>query len=97
MNCCDGCLHREVCGNEGVGDEALTFCKDRLGWIPVSKKMPNFGDLVFASTDSDYEELKVIITVYECQEYWFNGKIEAWMPRLKKYDPQESEERKCQI
>lgn len=55
-------------------------------WIPVSSgRMPKFNDLVLASTDSDYEELKVILTVYEAEDFWFNGKIEAWMPRPKPY------------
>ena len=28
MSICDNCLHQEVCGNEGCGDEALTYCSD---------------------------------------------------------------------
>lgn len=54
-------------------------------WIPVSERMPNFSDIVLASTDSDYDELKVILTVYEGEEFWFNGKIKAWMPLPKPY------------
>ena len=49
-------------------------------WIPVSERLPNFNDIVLASADSDYDELRVIITVYRGEEFWFNGKIKAWMP-----------------
>lgn len=27
---CDQCVHKEVCGKEGVGDNAMTYCNDRL-------------------------------------------------------------------
>ena len=49
-------------------------------WIPVSERLPKFNDIVLASTDSDYDELRVILTVYGGEEFWFNGKIKAWMP-----------------
>ncbi len=49
-------------------------------WIPVADKLPNFNDIVLASADSDYDELRVILTVYSGEEFWFNGKIKAWMP-----------------
>ena len=49
-------------------------------WIPISERLPNFNDIVLASVDSDYDELRVILTVYSAEEFWFNGKIKAWMP-----------------
>ena len=61
-------------------------------WIPVSERMPNFNDIVLASTDSDYDELKVILTVYEGEEFWFNGKIKAWMPLPKPYKAESEDE-----
>ena len=54
-------------------------------WIPVSERMPNFNDIVLASADSDYNELRVIITVYGGEEFWFNGKIKAWRPLPEPY------------
>ena len=60
-------------------------------WIPVSERLPNFNDIVLASTDSDYDELRVILTVYNAEEFWFNGKIKAWMPLPEPYKA-ESEE-----
>jgi len=30
MSYCDDCLHKEVCGEEGVGDESMTFCRDKV-------------------------------------------------------------------
>lgn len=49
-------------------------------WIPVSEGLPNFNDIVLASTYSDYDELRVILTVYNGEEFWFDGRIKAWMP-----------------
>lgn len=60
-------------------------------WIPINEKLPNFNDIVLASTDSDYDELKVILTVYSGEKFWFNGKIKAWMPLPEPYKA-ESEE-----
>lgn len=40
---CQHCIHREVCGHEGVDDPALTFCDDYLpisGWISVKDRLP---------------------------------------------------------
>lgn len=54
-------------------------------WIPVSERLPDFNDIVLASTDSDYDELRVILTVYSGEEFWFNGKIKAWMPLPEPY------------
>lgn len=30
MSYCDNCLHIKVCGLENVGDEAMTYCCDKL-------------------------------------------------------------------
>lgn len=54
-------------------------------WNPVSERLPDFNDIVLASTDSDYDELRVILTVYSGEEFWFNGKIKAWMPLPEPY------------
>ena len=55
-------------------------------WIPVDERLPSFNDIVLASTDGgDYDELKIILTVYEAEEFWFNGIIKAWMPLPKPY------------
>jgi len=64
---------------------------EQTRWIPVSERLPNFNDIVLASADSDYDELRVILTVYNAEEFWFNGKIKAWMPLPEPYKA-ESEE-----
>ena len=61
------------------------------GWISVSERLPNFNDIVLASTYSNYDELRVIVTVYMAEEFWFNGKIIAWMPLPEPYQPKEGE------
>ena len=30
MSYCDTCIHHDVCGVEGVDDEAMTYCADRI-------------------------------------------------------------------
>lgn len=30
MSYCDTCIHHDVCGMEGVDDEATTYCADRI-------------------------------------------------------------------
>lgn len=37
MSICDKCLHREVCCDEGMGEEALTFCAHLLDERPKGK------------------------------------------------------------
>lgn len=54
-------------------------------WIPVSERLPKFNDIVLASSDCDYPELRVILTVYNAEEFWFNGKIKAWRPLPEPY------------
>ena len=54
-------------------------------WIPVKERKPKFNDIVLASTNSDYDELRVVLTVYKADEFWFNGAIKAWMPLPEPY------------
>lgn len=30
MNYCEGCIHYDVCGEEGAREESLTFCDDKI-------------------------------------------------------------------
>ena len=71
--------------------KALPGIHPKPKWIPVSERLPDFNDIVLASTDSDYDELRVIITVFSGEEFWFNGKIKAWMPIPEPYKPADSE------
>ena len=48
MSYCDDCLHKEVCGLEGVNEEALTYCADKMlkktgHWIDITNK---FGTVI---------------------------------------------------
>lgn len=72
-------------------DIAIKALEQEPRWIPVSEMLPDFNDVVLASTDSNYDESKVIIIVYNADEFWFNGRIKAWMPLPKPYRA-ESEE-----
>lgn len=64
---------------------AIKALEQEPKWIPVSDKLPNFNDIVLASADINLNELRVIITVYSGEEFWFNGKIKAWMPLPEPY------------
>lgn len=37
MSICDKCVHREVCCDEGMGEEALNFCAHLLEERPKGK------------------------------------------------------------
>lgn len=94
MTYCSDCIHHKVCGNEGVDDVSMTFCADKQPrWIPVNEKLPNFNDIVLASVIDDNIGLRVIIINYRREEFWFNGRITAWMPLPEPYKA-ESEENK---
>ena len=48
MTYCSDCIHYKVCGNEGVGDSAMTFCADKqTGGDLISRKavLDIFGDI----------------------------------------------------
>ena len=54
MSYCDNCLHREVCGIENAGDESMTYCCDKVGWIQVSERLPEIEEKDCVFPDIDY-------------------------------------------
>ena len=52
-------------------------------WIPVIEMLPEKGTLVLCTVRD--EKHSVIITQYDEEQYWFDGKIVAWMPLPKPY------------
>lgn len=107
MSICDRCIHDNICGAEGVWDPGLTYCRDFLGWVPVSEGLPNLDDY----TGSQVWHKKVLITGYlsfDNKKDLFVSEVFtkdvicncvpdtvvlAWMPLPKPYKS-ESEERK---
>ena len=90
---CDKCFHADVCGSEWVFEEALTYCDDFLGWIPVSERLPkihNYSEkyLVTLECGGVYTAM-----FYECdgKHWWAYDDVIAWMPLPKPYKA-ESEE-----
>ena len=93
MSICERCLHKEVCGAEGIYDEALKFCDDFIGWIPVSEKLPEEYAYVLVSTDAE----EIFIASYlgkmndgtDCFDdddgMMWEGDAVAWMPLPKSY------------
>ena len=91
---CDRCLHNNICGNEGAFEDALTYCADFLGWIPVSERLPEEKHCCLCC---DKDRYITIGFISKSKEWCFvDDEIDidviAWMPLPKPYEPQESEE-----
>ena len=54
-------------------------------WIPVSERLPELGQYVLCSIADNYANHKIIISQYNCQYYWREGIVEAWMPLPEPY------------
>ena len=88
MSICDRCMHNKVCCAEGAFDEGLTYCRDFLGWIPVSEKLPEEDKIVIASTDyfAVFPESRYTKDGWEWayesgSDYWEElAHVIAWMP-----------------
>lgn len=100
MSMCDRCIHSEVCGLEDNHEEALTYCRDFLGWIPVSEELPNKEGHYLCSVRYMYppynffepEKVKYMddVTIQKFDGK-FNIEVKAWMPLPEPYEA-ESEE-----
>ena len=85
---CDDCFHRVVCGNENVGDEAMTYCSDKMGWILVSGELPENGKEVLTCSTDGFIEIQSLEHPYDL--HWENqegdltdfDEVIAWMPLL---------------
>lgn len=88
MSICDRCIHAKVCGEEGSFDEALTYCCDFIGWVPVSERLPEENKTVMASTEygvfpeARYTKKYGWEWAYESgADYWkVLDEVIAWMP-----------------
>ena len=52
---CDNCIHKEVCGKEGCGDPATTFCDDRITEAIPVEWVENYITLLITGSHSDHE------------------------------------------
>lgn len=106
MNECKYCLHREICGEEGAREEAVKYCAERMGWIPVNERLPEdaFSCLVTIldtdlRTQDEFENILPYMVGYD-GETWINFcgepipfEVVAWMPLPEPYKAEmESEE-----
>lgn len=93
---CDKCLHADVCGAEGVYEEALTYCADFIGWIPVSERLPKANE--FEDNVRKYYLVQTVfndmLVAYYDGRHWsqihthhsyIKEEIVAWMPLPKAY------------
>ena len=69
---------------EIVKQEAEKFGRDTNvytnGWIPCNELLPAYGQTVLASVCAEYAEWKIIIACYKEEDFWLDGKIDAWQP-----------------
>lgn len=72
---CDNCIHREVCGKEGCGDPAMTFCDDRIaGAIPIEwlKKHNWYGVIEHWEKDQRLNNSKEVL-YSRLEDHGFNS------------------------
>ena len=74
----------------GCREEALKMCADFLGWIPVSKRLPERNKRVLVCYET-MEGLKVDTSIFDKYGCWL-GKAVAWMPLPKPYKNERGEE-----
>ena len=97
---CDGCIHNEVCGEEGHLDEALTFCACREErstgeWIPVEERLPRRNGCYNVTRIIEETEISDVC-YFDGQNTWHNDNrvnhgrpyltdITAWQPLPEPY------------
>lgn len=57
------------------------------GWIPCNELLPAYGQTVLASVCAEDAEWKIIIACYKEEDFWLDGKIDAWQPLPEPYQP----------
>lgn len=50
------------------------------GWVPCNELLPAYGQTVLASVCAEDAEWKIIIACYKEEDFWLDGKIDAWQP-----------------
>ena len=66
-------------------DDAIEIVKQEAeqynnGWIPCNELLPAYGQTVLASVCAEDAEWKIIIACYKEEDFWLDGKIDAWHP-----------------
>ena len=66
-------------------DDAIEIVKQaeeqyNNGWIPCNELLPAYGQTVLASVCAEDAEWKIIIACYKEEDFWLDGKIDAWQP-----------------
>ena len=65
------------------------------GWIPCSERLPVKGQSVLASVCAEDVKWKIIIVDYKEEDFWFDGKIDAWQPLPELYQPRICADKEC--
>ena len=85
------CDTKELC-RICVVDDAIEIVKQEAeqynnGWIPCNELLPAYGQTVLASVCAEDAEWKIIIACYKEEDFWLDGKIDAWQPLPQPYQP----------
>ena len=62
-------------------------------WIPCTERLPEKGQYVLCSVDrrDEINECRVIITMFQDNDFWHNGRIYAWRPLPEPLEKEEEE------
>ena len=62
-------------------------------WIPCTERLPEKGQYVLCSVDrrDEINECRVIITMFQDNDFWHNGRIYAWKPLPEPLEKEEEE------
>jgi len=58
-------------------------------WIPCTKRLPEEDQYVLASVRPENAQYRVIISRFRDNEYWHDGRIQAWKPLPEPYEEEE--------
>ena len=81
------CLKNNYTIDFDVLPEFCDMAISAVKWIPVTEKLPENGQYVLCSLSAECgSKHNIVINAFEeGREYWYDGKIEAWMPLPEPY------------
>jgi hypothetical protein len=73
---------------EYINTSTNTSTNKSSGWISVAEKLPELNEYVLCSVSDKYATHEVIISKFDNEVYWHNGRITAWQPLPQPYAEQ---------
>lgn len=72
-------------------DCSQTSTNTSSGWISVLERLPRLDEYVLCFINDEYAKHNIIISKFDDEIYWHNGRITAWMPLPQPYIEQQKE------